>query len=63
MTKPKPKLKPWYKQRKFILAIVAALVMVANATFDLELETEQIISILAPIIAWILGEAYVDANK
>jgi len=57
-----------FKSRKFILAIIGALIAVVNAVLDVvggpAINTEAVLTILGPIIAYILGEAYADgANR
>ena len=49
--------------RKFWLAVIGAGVMMVNALTDLSLDTTQMASVLLPIIAYILGEAWVDSHK
>lgn len=57
-----------FKSRKFILAIIGALIAIVNAVLDAvggpAINTEAVLTILGPIIAYILGEAYADgANR
>lgn len=49
--------------RKFILAIVAAIVPIVNQTFGLNLDDVQIGSVLATIAVAIAGIAYHDSVK
>lgn len=50
------------KSRKFILAVVAAVVAFANAFFELGMTTEQVWSVIAPLLAFIGVEGWGDAN-
>ena len=51
------------KSRKFILAVVAALVAFLNAFFELGLTTEQVWSVLAPILTYIGVEGARDFRE
>jgi uncharacterized membrane protein len=50
------------KSRKFWMAVVTALLVVANDGLGLNLPTEAVLSVAAVAIGYILGESYVDAN-
>lgn len=56
-----------FKSRKFILAVVGALISLVNAFLDAlgypSIPVEQVLTIISPLIAFILGEAYVDGNR
>ena len=56
-----------FKSRKFILAVVGALISLVNAILDAlgypSIPVEQVLAIISPLIAFILGEAYVDGNR
>lgn len=49
--------------RKFWMAVVGALLVVANEGLDLNLPKEEIMTVAGILIAYILGEAYVDAKR
>lgn len=49
--------------RKFWMAVVSALLMVAKDGLGLELPSETIIALAAVAISYILGESYVDAHR
>jgi len=51
------------KSRKFILAIIGAVVMLVNGCTELNLNATEIAGILLPIIAYIMGEAWVDSRR
>ena len=54
--------KHWLLSRKFWLAVATALTMILSGKLGLELDPETIVAIILPIIAYILGESYVDAK-
>ena len=54
--------KRWFS-RKFILAVVAALVAFGNAMFNWGLSTEELISILGPLLAFIGVEGAADVME
>jgi len=39
------------------------VVLLINQVFGLELDPEEIIALLSPLIAYILGESLIDAKK
>ena len=49
--------------RKFWLAIIGASVMLINAFTELNLSGTEIASVLIPIIGYIIGESWIDANR
>ncbi len=49
--------------RKLWLAIVAALIPILNEHFGWQIPTDALLAVLAPILAYILGEAYVDGQR
>lgn len=54
--------KHWLLSRKFWLAVLTALAMVLSDTLGLELEPETMVAIILPVIAYILGESYIDGK-
>jgi hypothetical protein len=54
--------KHWLLSRKFWIAVVTALTMILADTLGLELDPETVVAIILPVVAYILGEAYVDAK-
>lgn len=52
-----------FKSRKFWLAVVAAGLVIFNDGLGLNLPKEEFMTVAAVVIAWILGESYIDANK
>lgn len=54
--------KHWLLSRKFWIAIVTALTMILADNFGLELDPEVIVAIILPVVAYILGESYIDAK-
>jgi len=57
------KLMETVKSRKFWFALVAAVVPVLNEQLGWNLDTTTVLGIVGSIIAWILGEAYMDGAK
>lgn len=55
--------KHWLLSRKFWLATATAVTMIFADSFGFELDPETVVAIILPVVAYILGEAYVDANK
>lgn len=51
------------KSRKFWMAVVAGLLVVANEGLGLALPEEAIMTVAAVAISYILGEAYVDGKR
>jgi len=45
------------------MAVVTALLVIANEGLDLNLPEEAIMSIVAVVLGYIFGEAYVDGKK
>ena len=56
------KRKHWLLSRKFWIAIVTALTMVLSDNIGIELESETIVAIILPVVAYILGESYIDSQ-
>ena len=54
--------KHWLLSRKFWLAVVTAMTIILSDKFGLELDPETVVAIILPVVAYILGEAYVDAK-
>ena len=53
---------PWFS-RKWWAALIGFIVLTLNATLGWELNTAEILGIILPLIAYILGEAWVDSHK
>ena len=51
------------KSRKFWVAVIGSIVLLVNTTTGLELSVEQTLAVLLPLIAYILGESWVDARR
>ena len=54
--------KHWLLSRKFWLAVITAVTMILGDSMGLELDPEIVVAIILPIVAYIIGEAYVDAQ-
>lgn len=52
-----------FKSRKFWMAVAAALLVIANEGLDLNLPEDAIMSVVAVVLGYIFGEAYVDGKK
>lgn len=60
------KPRPWIerlKSRKFLLALAAALLIVLNEGLGLGVDPDAYGWIVSVVVAWILGESYIDAKK
>jgi len=53
---------PW-KSRKFWVALVTLVSMLVSHFAGVELDAEEILAIVLPAVAYILGEAWVDSRK
>lgn len=47
--------------RKLWIAIISSIVMLANALWGIDLNMEETLGVLMPIVSFILGQAAVDA--
>lgn len=56
------KRKHWLLSRKFWLTVATAFTMILSDKIGLELDPETIVAIILPVVAYILGEAYIDAK-
>lgn len=54
--------KPFYKSKKFWMAVVSGLLVVTNEGLGLELPIEAIMAVAGIAIAYILGQSAVDAK-
>ena len=55
-------IKEMFVSKKFV-ASVAATVVAATAKVGLDLPVEEVGAIIAPLIAYILGQGWADAGK
>lgn len=51
------------KSRKFWLAVIAAVVAFGNGMFDWGLSTEQIITVITPLLAYVGIEGIADVKE
>lgn len=59
------KMRPWMdrlKSRKFLMALATALLMILNEGLNLGIPADVYGWIVGVVIAWILGESYVDGR-
>lgn len=54
--------KHWLLSRKFWLAVLTAITMILSDELGIDLDPEVVVAIILPVVAYILGEAYVDAK-
>lgn len=50
------------KSRKFWMAVVAGLVVVANEGLDLNIPADTVQTVAGVVISYILGQSFVDAR-
>jgi len=58
-------MRPWMdrlKSRKFLMALATALLMILNEGLALGIPADVYGWIVGVVIAWILGESYVDGR-
>ena len=55
--------KRWFATRKFWLAAGTVIGIIASDAYGIELDPEQIASIAAIIVAWILRQGATDAKN
>ena len=51
------------KSRKFLMALATALLMILNEGLDLGIPADAYGWIVGVVIAWILGESYIDGKS
>ncbi len=51
------------KSRKFILAVVTALLVIANDGLDLGIDSDTVLTFAGIVATWIIGESAVDAKR
>ena len=51
------------KSRKFWVSTVTAVVMAIAAFTGIELDPEQILAIVLPVMAYLLGQSWVDGKN
>ena len=49
--------------RKLWVAVITAVAMLVTAVTGVDLDMEQVLAVTLPIMAYILGEAWVDARR
>lgn len=52
-----------FKSRKFWMAVVTGLLVVANEGLGLNLPSEAVLTVAGVAISYILGQGYVDGKK
>jgi len=51
------------RSRKLWVAIITALAVFLNEVFGIEIDAENLLMVVLPIVAYILGESWIDAKK
>lgn len=54
--------KPFWRSKKWWMAAIAVVIPVLNQAFGLGLDVGEITAIAAPVVAYILAQAFVDAS-
>ena len=54
--------KPFWQSKRWWMAAIAVFIPVLNHTFGLGLDAGEIAAIAAPVMTYILAQAYVDAG-
>ena len=49
--------------RKLWVAIITALAMLVTAVTGVDLDIDQVLAVTLPVMAYILGEAWVDVRR
>ena len=55
--------KPFWQSKKWWMVVIAVMIPVLNQFFGLGLNVGEITAIAAPVVAYILGQSYVDASQ
>lgn len=56
-------MKQKLSSRKLWVAIITAVAMLVTAITGVELDIDQVLAVTLPIMAYILGEAWVDGRR
>ena len=56
-------MKPIYHSKKFWTAVVGVLVPVANQLFGFGMSPETVLTIISPILAYVVGQGISDLKK
>ncbi len=54
--------KPWFKSKKWWMTVLALIVPVLNSRFGWELQVEELVAIILPIIAYVVVEGWTDSS-
>ncbi len=57
------KEKAFWRSKKWLVGVVGVLVPVANAIFGWDLSIQEVLQILAPLFAYIVGQGLADFGK
>lgn len=53
----------FWKSKKFWFAVVGVFVPIVNSALGLEMATETVMTIVGPIMAYIVGQGIADVKK
>ena len=56
------KEKPFYKSKKWLTAIIAAIVPILNTYTGLNLEVSEVLAVVLPLVAYVIAQGRVDAE-
>lgn len=55
--------KPFWESKKWWMAIIAAVVPLANGIFGMGLSVEQVATVVVPLAAYIVGQGIADHGR
>lgn len=55
--------KPFWKSKKWITGIIGVLIPIANKVFGWNLDEAEVLTVLLPLLAYIIGQGFADAGK
>jgi hypothetical protein len=51
------------KSRKFVATVAGVVTVIANEAFGMKLDNESVVSIVALIMTYVLGQSHVDSKN
>ncbi len=61
--KDEKKHKPWYLSKKWWMSMLAFIVPILNHRFGWEMQPEELVAIILPIVVYVAAEAGTDMVK
>lgn len=55
--------KEFWKSKKFWVSVIGAVIPAANAVFGWEIATETVLTIIGPLMSYVIGQGIADLNK